>query len=200
MLVHLETLKALAALADRESTRYALGGIKLERQADGSPVAIVTDGRKMIAYTWVEPAAHPLKPEDETINPEFSALVSAEALATVTKWKLDRVALRHKPDLAYVYIPESATAEAFTIQAADFQQTYKVANGAALGRFPRWRDVYDMTYVDPCAADRDSVAITLDPHYIGQVCAALGKLATSDNSRGVTLTIPRDPSRPALIR
>jgi hypothetical protein len=200
MLIHLETLKALAVCADRESTRYALGGIKLERQADGAPIAIATDGRKMLAYTWVEPAEHPLKPADERVNPEFSALISAEALQQVIKWKLDRVALKRKPDLAYVYIPENASEEGFPISAVDFQATFRIENGAACGRFPRWRDVYGMEYANPDLADRASVAITLDPYYVAQLCAALAKLATSDDSRGVTLTIPRDPNRAALIR
>ena len=68
MLVPINVFSAMFPLADRKSTRYALGGIKLERTADGSPVAIVTDGRKMLAYTWTEPAEHPLKPADETRN------------------------------------------------------------------------------------------------------------------------------------
>jgi hypothetical protein len=200
MLVPINVFSAMFPLADRESTRYALGGIKIERTADGAPVAIVTDGHKLLAYTWTEPEDHPLKPVDETRNLAFSALVSAEALAQVKSWKLAKNTLRLRPDLDCVYIPESASAESFPISATDLVANFRIANAAADGRFPKWQDVFPVCYTDPDYADRDSVAITLDPAYVIECCQAAAKLATSDDSRGVTFTIPLDPNRAALIR
>ena len=99
MLIPKDLFSALLPLTDRESKRYALAGIKLERLADGSPVAIATDGRKMLAYTWIEPIEHVLKPTAEVLNGAFDVILSAEALAQVKSWKFDRAALRFAPEI-----------------------------------------------------------------------------------------------------
>lgn len=200
MLIPKSLFSALLPLTDRDSSRYALGCIKLERHTDGSPVAIVTDGRKLLAYTWVEPNEHPFKPADEARNADFAVLVSAAAIAQVKGWGFDKKILHSRPELDFVYIPETATELVVPIMATDGVNDFKISNAAGDGRFPKWRDCFPAAYSDPATADGESVAITLDPAYVVQLCQAAARLATSGESRGVTLTIPNDPDKPALIR
>lgn len=201
MLVPLNVFSAMATIRDKESSRYALGGFKLERSADGSPVAIATDGHKLVAYSWSEPELHPFKPENETANLAFSALVSGDALDTVKTWKISAAALRQRSERGFVYIPESTAPDgAFSITATDGAKVFRIDNASMEGRFPKWRDCFSASYVDPDYADGDSVAITLDPRYVVELCQAAAKLVTTEDSRGVTFTIPSDPGKPALIR
>ena len=45
----------ITKLADSEASRYALAGVKLERSKEtGRPIAVTTDGRRMLAVTWEE--------------------------------------------------------------------------------------------------------------------------------------------------
>ena len=45
---------AARKIADRASSRYALGGIEFSRDGSGKPFATATDGRCLVALTWHE--------------------------------------------------------------------------------------------------------------------------------------------------
>jgi len=201
------TFKQLTKVCDQSSSRYALGCILLERCADGSAVAVATDGRRLTAYKWTEPEAHPLAPAGVVPSPEFSVLVSAEAVRQVCAWKLDRKAIKRRPELGFVFIdengpiipaakgaPEDAPIERrLPIRATDGAAEFSIADARGMGRFPKWRDVF--AYSDVA----DGTAITLDPRFLAELCDVARVLATSDDSRGVTLFI-KDPERACTLQ
>jgi len=206
MLVPFNVFRQLRKVADRESSRYALGGILFERSADGSPVAVATDGRRLVAYTWREPdpdnstpalaraTVHPLAPVHQAAAPGWQGLVSGEALAQICGWKLDRKALKARPILDYVFIDENGPPQrepgenekpesiprCLPIRATDGTASYAIENARADGRFPKWRDVFPRW-----APSKDPVSITLDPRYVSELAQVCGALATTDASRGI---------------
>ena len=56
------TMFNLHEVCDPDASRYALGGVYFERAEDGSPVAVATDGRRMVAATWGEDPAEQYPP------------------------------------------------------------------------------------------------------------------------------------------
>lgn len=48
----------ISKIVDTDTTRYAIGGVRLERDEEG-PVAVATDGRRLIAVRWSEDVAYP---------------------------------------------------------------------------------------------------------------------------------------------
>ena len=49
------SLAKLVSHTDKQSSRYALAGIQIQRESDGNPVAVATDGRRLAAIRWAEP-------------------------------------------------------------------------------------------------------------------------------------------------
>lgn len=265
------SIAALATHTDPDSTRYALGAIRFERDAQGKPHAIATDGRRLLAVTWAEVEA-PAPGVDTSRVDNFETLLPAKAIQSIAKAvKPKSSELWSKPELAYFTIEESTANGRVNLIASNSESTSREVVNSIDGRFPRWRDVlpnYDTAAaaainpsgqqpsanefaVSDCvrhalaweesirqtkgesltdeeraelkrdfqaAAKADlqksrasafgrlfdyirggAVSITLDPRYIAEACKAVGDLACSDASRGVTFTVPLDASRPAVI-
>ncbi|MGD9632150.1 MAG: hypothetical protein AB7O59_24520 [Pirellulales bacterium] len=205
MLVPFNVFRQLRKVADRDSSRYALGGILFERSADGSPVAVATDGRRLVAFTWREPdetsahplnRPHPLAPVHAAAAPGWQGLISGEALAQICGWKLDKKAVARRPILGFVYVDETGAAErepgekedpasvprCLPIRATDGSASYAIENARADGRFPKWRDVFPRW-----APSKDPVSITLDPCYVAELADVCRELATTDAERGIDL-------------
>lgn len=202
MLIPISALAALRSHCDKESSRYALGCILLERQLDGSPVAIATDGRRMAAFSWVEPAEHPHKPADETPDTAFSLLLSPEALAAICGWKLDKKWLRLKPQLGFVYIPENlAEGEPVTVSATDLSAVYRVERARGDGRFPKWRDVFSPKLFDDSGIDPRTASSQIDSRYMAEASTLAGKLVNTEEHRGLALTLNTQNSEgPIAVR
>lgn len=191
MLVPIEVIRNLVKVAERDCTRYALGGVKLERMADGCPVAIATDGRKMAAYTWPEDegAEYPAIGIDPVHNPKFELLLSAEACAQICGWKMPKKT--PKPILLNFMVGEYPDkAGKFQCGATDLNSTFSVRDCAAEGRFPKWRDCFPQR--------TGTVSVTLDPKFVADVCDIGRKLAADEDARGVTFTVKDAESAVAI--
>lgn len=220
MLVPKRILVAMLSHTDSESSRYALGAIQLERTADGKPIAIATDGRRLLAMTWNEPEEHPHKPAGEANNLAFSMLLDAAVVKQIAGWKLKPPKYARNADaLECVYIPEVApvryaeaknpeTGEVETVthdlcrpvSATDLTANFLVEHQTELeGRFPKWRDVFPPGIMEDADGERTK-SITLDPQYLKDLSeAALKSGASIDESRGVTLTV-KDHESACVVR
>ncbi|WP_425398624.1 hypothetical protein [Aeoliella sp.] len=207
MLVIPKLLSSLAPLCDTESSRYALGGVRLERDGETAH-AIVTDGRKLVAVEWTDSDT----PETERVE-LYATMIPAAACKAIDK-AAGPVSKRN-PKLGRVAIDEPSTNGTITATA------YGKAGQSALtvdtleGRFPMWRDVipprdFASSISAPAqklrgnakitATRGDYVAITLDPIYLAEVCTALAKIATTDTSRGVEVFVPVDGESAVVIK
>lgn len=130
----------LAKLADNESSRYALGGIRFERCDEGRPYAVATDGRKLARVTWSE--------DDKELYPAcagfyldhvngFETVLSSKDCTEAAKLPPKRTP---KPILENIVIDESANGT-LNYGATDIERTRLVQTRPLEGRYPRWRDV-----------------------------------------------------------
>jgi DNA polymerase-3 subunit beta len=202
-----KTLSTLAPICDVESSRYALGGVRLERQGDTAH-AVVTDGRRLVAVEWNDsdtPAAERVEAYSTTIPAAACRAIDKAAGAPSKRF----------PMLGRVAVDEPSTNGSITATTfgKDGQSTLTVQT--LEGRYPMWRDVipersFDLSLSKPAsklhggakitATRGDYVCITLDPTYVAEVCTALAKIGTTDTARGVEFFIPIDGDSAVVIK
>ncbi len=174
--------------ASRESTRYAMQGILIERDADGVARCVATDGSRLAIVTWTEPdpADYPsIKGVDPTTRkPDgFSAILSRDDVRRLLK-AIPKS--RNKPILEYVALDEAASSKNWIVLGVtdlEHPQTWNIL--PLEGSFPRWQDVVPVEHsglrsirvnarflADACAlarkfpndyGDRCIVDLTIDP-------------------------------------
>ena len=173
----------ISKVCDVESTRYALGGVHLERDAEG-PVAVATDGRRLIAVRWSEAAAgdYPGGVGDTAHVENFETLIPAKSWNEAAKLPPKRTS---KPILANVLVEETSANGTVRMAATDLETTKQITPRSLEGRFPRWRDT--MPKEQP-----GSITVRLDATYLAEVCAVLAKMVTDDSSRGVDITFTHE--------
>jgi DNA polymerase-3 subunit beta len=143
----------IANATDNESSRYALGGILLERR-DGERLvrAVGTDGRRLHVLT-VDDGGSDKGPLAAIVYPSavrlFRKAVQAVAAAIVGK---GGKAAADYCDGASVGVrtrayPSGSTEVEFSWRAADCH--VRVVTRAVEGRFPRWRDCFPSTAFEP---------------------------------------------------
>jgi DNA polymerase-3 subunit beta len=151
-----ELIRRTIFATDTESSRYALGGVKLEMDTD-KITAISTDGRRL---SRMEGPAHSVEGHSTM---EVDAIVPSRAMTLVDKIITD-------PE-ADIQICARGNDILFKSPKAT------IYSRLVEGRFPRWRDVFP---------DRDHMAIKLDltvgPFYTAVRQAAV---VTSNESRGI---------------
>lgn len=149
-------IRSLVGCCDAASSRYALGGVKVEAH-DGVAHLVATDGRILVNVSYQE---------DGTL-PGNEAIVAGKALATafgsVAKAKCDE-----RLDLSTVKGVDGQD------RAVALVSGRKAAVPAAVevveGRFPRWRDVFpDMA---------PTFSIRLDCELLAQVCKVFAEAGT----------------------
>lgn len=183
----------ISKLCDTEASRYALGGVKIERDSEGRPHIVATDGRKLIECTWAEPDA-----SDYPAGWALDHVSEYEAIIPKKNWeeagKLPPVRTP-KAILRYVVLEEPTTNGTVTLGATDLETDRRVTARQIEGRFPRWGDVF------PHQQPHEQTTIAMDAGYVAEVCAILGKLA--DNGDGVPkieINVPHDPSGAVVFR
>ncbi len=131
----------VATATDPDSSRYALGGVLIERPERGMLVAVGTDGRRLHALR-ILPAAADGSPRDGSIVPAgvFSRFVTAVRAAARVGLGLAgrRLAAAVEAGEVAMTFSESEVGLAWGSACG----TISVRVGARLieGRFPRWRD------------------------------------------------------------
>ncbi len=176
----------ISKVCDTETTRYALGGVRLERDAEG-PVAIATDGRRLIFARWTEAAGeeYPAGIGDTAHVENFGTLIPAkqwdEAGKMLPKSRITSV----KPILGNVLVEEPSANGTVRMAATDLETTKQVTPRSLEGHFPRWREVLPQK-------QPGSITVTLDATYLAEVCTVLAKMVTSEESRGVDITFTHE--------
>lgn len=185
MLIPRTVLAALAPCCDLESSRYALGGVLLQRLPDGNPVAVATDGRRLVAVTWDGlPDDAPTCPTDANViqSDAFAAIVPQDVCARLGKeWHPSRQERHGKQ--AWVLMEEGEKPKMYVLD-REFDATYDIR--LLEGRFPKWRDIVHKTY------PADTLTITVDAKLLMQVLTAVSSNAhdTGDNVSGaVRITV-----------
>ncbi len=153
-----ELIRRTAFATDNESSRYALGGVKLEFEAN-QITAIGTDGRRLARMlgpvgTHGQPAARP----QNTIVPTRAMQLIERAMAPTDA----EIQLAVKGNEFLVHSPRA------TISARLLE-----------GRFPEWRKVF------PAPGSGQQIELAAGPTHAAVRQAAI---VTSEESRGIDLT------------
>ena len=153
-----ELIKRTLFATDAESSRYALGGVKLEME-EGKLVAIGTDGRRLaVQQGKIEVVGTPADTGTSTIVPSRSMQL------------IDRV-LPDSDDKVQI----SPQANELLVRSPDGIFFTRLVEG----RYPKWRDVI------PKREDGHKIEIAVGPMYQSLRQAAI---VSSDESRGVDFT------------
>jgi len=177
-----------------ESSRYALGGIRFERDKDGSPYAIATDGRRLVAVNWQEPPVSLFPPvAGVSLEPvdDFSTVVPVVACKDAPKL-VKHPRNNPKPILEHVAIDEHGTNGRVPIHATNLEKEVTLKPDSVEGKFPAWRDVF------PRYNHANSHSVRVDPACLAEILQTVREIATTRDCRGVTLTI-RDAESPVLV-
>lgn len=153
-----EFIKRTIFATDNESSRYALGGVKMEWDG-GTLIAVGTDGRRLAKMEGpVEAVGDAAVFGDATIVPSRSLQL------------IDRV-----------LTDDDATVQIAVRQNEVLVRTPKATIFTRLleGRYPRWRDVF------PSRTDAAKIELPVGPFFTAVRQAAI---VTSDESRGVDFT------------
>ncbi len=189
---------AVSKLAARESTRYAINGVNVER-VDGQCVATTTDGRRLISVTWSDEdvrADFPPDCGDVTPVDDFQTIVSRSQWDEAAKL-IPKPAARLKPVLANCLLDENSANGTVTMSATDLGHATgrrRVSDLSAEEHFPKYQDVipaYDIGH--------NAVAIGVNPRLLAETLCAVEATATDEEHKGVRLIVPTDPRCPMVI-
>lgn len=186
---------AARKICDLQASRFALGGVLLERDADGRPFAVATDGRRLIALTWKEDDAANYPPVagcDPSPVAGCSMLLPAAICDQAAKTKAG--AKSPKPILRNIAIDEH-DAESVAMMATDQNETARIDARQMEGRFPRWRDVVPQLRTDDIHVRLDARLLrglleVIESHNDTDVCSVVFSLNRENPAhRPVTLSV-----------
>ena len=150
MLIPRNVLSALTVACDAGSCRYTMGGIRLERGADGRAVAVATDGRRLITAEWDDAklaADNPTVGDVSTGPAPESEFAAAGAVIPMADCKSIAKAAKPtkrmagaRPATNYVAMGEADCNGTVKMAATDGAAVAAVEAQTLEGRFPRWRD------------------------------------------------------------
>jgi hypothetical protein len=161
--------------ADESISRYALGGVKLERAGDGT-FAIATDGRRLLVLSWNDGCDNEAAAVDTILPASACKLLSDEK----------QLASREKE----VELRGEVNGQArFGIANLEISE---LAVRPVEGKFPQWRECI------PTAQDGDR-HLRVDAKYLREMLEVLEQFACFGDSRSVVLTIPADHNKPLVV-
>lgn len=149
MLIPRSVLSAFPSCTDTGSSRYALGGVFLERR-EGTACAVATDGRRLIAAEWQDDStAADFPPVGLDVAPapgsEFDqdgkVIPAADCVKLARTAKPKGKAASKKPVLQFVALEERTANGKAKFAATDGETTATAEVATIEGRFPKWRDV-----------------------------------------------------------
>lgn len=199
---------AVSKICDSSASRYVLGAVKLERDENGKPHAIATDGRVLIHATWNEDDHSQYPPGVvETVEPKpgFECLVPEkqwnELLALAKK-----VGKCPKKILQNAVLDEVNCNGTVSVGATDIDTARTLKIRQPEGRFPRWTDVipkYDLvnqTDVEEQGLGNSAVRICLDADLLAKIAQVTSQSGGHDGDRpSIALVVPLDRHKPVLI-
>lgn len=173
----------LHRFADPNSSRYALGGVRFERDADGNPLAMACDGKILAIAGWPEPKADGtcVAGLSTAHKPDYETIVPVDACKQVVKFASPKSRFSD----GCVLIGEPETNGKVPIVASDGVGIERIEPLAVEGRWPRWRDVLPDLH-----RQHRGLSIRLDAARLRDACDAALKIGVCDaaENRGITLT------------
>ena len=186
----------VAKVAAKDETRYAIHGVNLERDADGKPWAVATDGKQLIAATWSEDPGEdfPGNLGDPSHVEGFKTLVPAKDFRDAAKLAAKGRLLRARPILGNVLLDERATGADGTAPMAgtDLESVRTAAPAKVDGTFPDWQAVI------PEYDAGESVSVVINPTLLAGLLDVLAKVDPG-REPAVRLTIPNESGRPIRL-
>ncbi len=170
----------LYRLANKESTRYALGGVHFERGKDGNPYAVVSDGRSLLAVTWTE--------DVPVATDHIDTVVPYDVCVDAT----DDFYSSYPPGA--IELTQDGENGKLGLQSQSGRVSIRFDTQQLEGRFPRWRDVIPchtdaaIAYVDAKRLrDLLDTFIRIHGHEpdISPGCCVTIKISTDEKTRGV---------------
>lgn len=184
---------AVGKVAATEQGRYAINGVQLERTPDGRPLAVATDGKRMIAAVWHEDPKHGDDWPAEAQVPGQD-IGTDGAIVPLELWKQIAKGIPAKtmrPGLKQAQVKlEGRQVNAVTSNLLEHRKT----GGLVVeGVFPKFRQVIPK--------GEKKAYITFNAKYLAEVALAVAEAAgprPDGKEQTVTLAI-EDESRAALI-
>ena len=182
----------ISKLCDPESSRYALGGVRLERDKDGTPHAVVTDGRRILAVTWQEDKAqdYPSIGLDPSPKPGFETIIPKKVCEEAAKLPPRKTG---KPILANVVIDETESNGKVHLGATDLETDRKISPKSLEGKFPRWRDHFQDYQ------PHESTTMSVDCRMLAEILTVIQKSLLGDDQTKINLAVPHNPRRAIII-
>jgi len=151
MLIPRKVLSSLIVASDDASGRYALGGLRIERDPSGKAVAAATDGRRMMCVEWDDSKTSEETPQVGGVQTgaspdcDFSRdgmVLPVDVCKSIARAAKPRVsALRRKPELGYIALEEASANGTVKLAASDGETVAESTAKTLEGRFPHFRDV-----------------------------------------------------------
>ena len=188
MQVPMKVLTALAPLCDVESSRYALGSVRLEADGDEHSVAVVTDGRRLVAARW----ANEEQAASKTLLVPQKAIDLLERQAKAYPTKLQAKTAEVEPD-GEGMMRLTVEHKKFVGDEAPVT-TCSVKTLMQEGRFPKWREIYGRIVT---AAPR--VEVLVDPKLLIEVLLAVAQIIGDESVNRVYLSVAPGEGVPVSI-
>ena len=158
---------SIVKVSDPSQCRYALGGIKLERGNDGNPVAVATDGKRLIATSWQENGDD--HPSSCAKVAGFETIVSSEAVKSAAKsHKMTKSEIAKQPCRSGYIVTEDAPDGLTSSIIAEYGVSKTVIDHATIdGKFPKWRE---------CIKNHGQGIVKLDAKLFAETIAVVGSM------------------------
>ena len=190
---------AISKAAAREQGRYAINGVALQRTPDGRPLALATDGRRLLVATWREEKAADL-PEGVMQGQDIQHTPDAEAhgltqgvIVPLTAWaEAERSIPRKAPRPILKHAAFGVEGRMVKIGASDLEIAKRNDALAVAGIFPKWRSVL------PRYDEDETVCVSVNPKYLAELAQTVADIAGDQDDGSVTLVI-KDGKRPLLV-
>lgn len=172
----------ISAMCCTDSSRYALGGVCLERDERG-PVATATDGKALISVRWDEPATgeFPANAGDDSRKAGFATIIPVKAWSEAAKSIPKKVT---KSVLRNVLVEEPSANGTVRLATTDLESIKESKVKPCEGRFPKWRDAI------PEHKRSEVATIWVDAALLAETLSTLAKMSTSDGVCRVMLQVP----------
>ena len=174
-------------LAAREATRYAMGGVLVERGADGKARLVATDGRRLGIVTWHEEEPGEFPAIDGLASARggaMRAIIPIADAAALAKAK----APKSKPILANVLMDEASVNGKAEFATTDLERVSRTSSRTIDGEFP----AFDRPNAGVIPTGEPVVTITVNPALLAELLMVAEAIACPSDLPAVRLSIYGD--------
>ncbi len=195
-----QNVASIEAIAAKDTSRYVINGVLLERDSAGIARAVATDGRRMIVAEFCESDEkdYPAVFDSERVE-GFSAILPAGALKTAAKGigKASRI----KPVLGNIAVSEASANGQVFLTTTDLETESKATVPTIDDKYPSWREVmpkYEALTKEQFEPHR-SIRIGVNAKLLAELLTTLCKINKGSENDVVTLEVPLSADRPIVV-